>query len=211
MVCKTWNVFLINDRKLWMDILRQTRPYFELLKKQLVTEFTDEDSISHSAIFNDERIFSESYFDFVGKNEDFCSQNIIKIFQRFQMIHIVLQDVIQDSPDYEVFQKEFIGEKLAGEVQLHMDKAEKEKQQLAKHCADRFDIDFRKSFAWMFNEVTRVIESREEIESTKEKKSQYDKNIYEQLLEKMKRKIEISENLLLIGIQVTVRDSCVDV
>jgi len=95
LVCKTWNVFLINDRKLWMGILRQTRPYFELLKKQLVTEFTDEDSI-----FNDERIFSESYFDFVEKNEDFCSQNIIKIFKRIQMIHVVLQDVVHESPDY---------------------------------------------------------------------------------------------------------------
>ena len=209
MVCKTWNLFLTNDRKLWMGILRQTRPYFELISKQLNKgKFY---TIAIGVTFDAERIFFESYCDFVEKNEDFCSQNIIKIFKRFQMIHIVLQDVIQDSPDYEVFQKEFIGEKLAGEVQLHMDKAEKEKQQLVKLRADRFDIDFRKSFAWMFNEVTRVIESREEIESTKEKKIQYDKNIYEQLLEKMKRKIEISENLLLIGIQVTVRDSCVDV
>ena len=178
MVCKTWNVFLINDRKLWMDILRQTRPYFELLKKQLVTEFTDEDSI-----FNDERIFSESYFDFVEKNEDFCSQNIIKIFKRFQMIHIVLQDVIQDSPDYEVFQKEFIGQKLVGEVQLQMDKVEKEKQKIPKLCAD--DLDFKSSFAWMFHEVTSVIKCREQIEFTKEKKSQFEKSIYEELCENL--------------------------
>ena len=209
MVCKTWNVFLINDRKLWMDILRQTRPYFELLKKQLVTEFTDEDSISHSAIFNEERIFSESYFDFVGKNEDFCSQNIIKIFKRIQMIHIVLQDVVHECPDYEVFQKQFIGQKLAGEIQLQMDQAKKEKQQLAKLRTDRFD--FRKSFAWMFNEVTRVMECRDEIEFEKELKTFYDNNIYEELLEKYKVKLDAHEMILLIGIRQTVRDSCVDV
>ena len=202
MVCKTWNIFLVNDRKLWMGILRQTRPYFELLKKQLVT---DEDSP-----FDDERIFSGSYCDFLEENEDFCSQIIIKIFQRFQMIHIVLQDVIQDSPDYEVFQKEFIGQKLVGEVQLQMDKAEKEKQQFPKFCAD--DFDFKSSFAWMFNQVTSVIECREEMEFEKERKSYpFDKNTYEQLLEFKKRKLEICEKLLLVGIQVTVRDSFVDV
>ena len=92
---------MVNDRKLWMGILRQTRPYFELISKQLIEE--------ESSTFDAERIFFKNYCDFVEKNEDFCSQNIIKIFKRFQMIHIVLQDVIQDSPDYEVFQKEFIG------------------------------------------------------------------------------------------------------
>ena len=125
------------------------------------------------------------------------------------MIHIILQDVIQDCPVYEVFQKEFIGEKLAGEVQLQMDKAEKEKQQDPKLCADQ--IDFRKSFVFMFNKVTSVIECREEIEFIKEKKSQYDKSIYEYLLGNMKKRIEICEKLLLIGIQLTVRDSCKDV
>jgi hypothetical protein len=95
LVCKTWNLFLINDRKLWMGILRQTRPYLELISKQL--------DKGEETAFESERFFLKSYCDFVERKGDFCSQNIIKIFQRFQMIHIVLQDVIQDSPDYEVF------------------------------------------------------------------------------------------------------------
>ena len=202
MVCKTWNLFLVNDRKLWMGILRQTRPYFELISKQL-----DKGEIES---FDAERIFLKSYCDFVEKNEDFCSQTIIKIFQRIQMIHIVLQDVIQDSPDFEVFQKKFIGEKLAGEVQLQVDKAEKEKYQDPKLIADL--IDFKKSFAWMFNEVTSVIECRREMEFEKERKSYpFDKKKHEQLLEYQKEKLEICEKLLLIGIQLTVRDSCKDV
>ena len=31
-VCKSWNIFLTNDKKLWMDILRQTLPYLEYLE-----------------------------------------------------------------------------------------------------------------------------------------------------------------------------------
>ena len=122
------------------------------------------------------------------------------------MIHIVLQDVIQDSPDYEVFQKEFIGEKLAGEVQLQIDKAEKEKQDPKLGL-----FDFRKSFAWMFNKVTSVIECRQMIENVKKRKTEYDENIYEQLLLEMKKKLELCKKLLLIGIESTVRNSCVDV
>ena len=204
MVCKTWNLFLVNDRKLWMGILRQTRPYFELISQQL-----DKGVEIDIKSFDAERVFLASYCDFVEKNEDFCSQNIIKILQRFQMIHIVLQDVIQDSPDYKVFQKKFLGEKLAGEVQLQVDKAEKEKYQDPKLIADL--IDFKKSFAWMFNEVTSVIKCREQIEFEKERKTYYEKNVYEQLLEKIKEKLEVCIRLLLIGIQLTVRTSCKDV
>ena len=104
MVSKTWNIFLINDRRLWMDILRQTQPYFKFLGNQLLNENISDDA---------DRNFSKIYFDFVEKNEDDCCQNIIKIFKRIQMIHTVLQDVFQDCPVYHVFQKEFIGEKLA--------------------------------------------------------------------------------------------------
>ena len=106
---------LINDRRLWMDILRQTQPYFKFLGNQLLEEHIFDDA---------DRNFSKIYFDFVEKNEDDCCQNIIKIFKRIQMIHTVLQDVFQDCPVYHVFQKEFIGEKLAGEIQLQIGKGQ---------------------------------------------------------------------------------------
>ena len=35
LVSKTWNLFLSNDRKLWMEILRQTQPYFQFLTNRL--------------------------------------------------------------------------------------------------------------------------------------------------------------------------------
>ena len=35
LVSKPWNLFLSNDRKLWMEILRQTQPYIQFLTNQL--------------------------------------------------------------------------------------------------------------------------------------------------------------------------------
>ena len=38
LVCKTWNFFLINDKRVWMDILRRTQPYFKFVSKQLLSD-----------------------------------------------------------------------------------------------------------------------------------------------------------------------------
>merc|ERR1712051_304619 len=124
LTCKTWNLFLVNDKKLWMDILRQTRPYFEFLSKQLLSE--------EDLAIETENTIWERYFDLIEQNEELCyplcCHKIFQGFKRFQMIHTVLQDVIQDCPVYEVFQREFIGEKLAGEIQLQIDSGEKKKE-----------------------------------------------------------------------------------
>ena len=37
LVTKPWNHFLINNRKLWMEILRRTQPYIQFLTDQLST------------------------------------------------------------------------------------------------------------------------------------------------------------------------------
>ena len=111
LVCKTWNFFLINDRKLWMDILRQTHPYFEFLSRQLLS---DEEYAADAK----SKIW-KNYFDFIEENDKISCHKIIQLFKRIQMIQVVLQNYgIQDCPVYEFFQKEFIGEKLAGEIQL---------------------------------------------------------------------------------------------
>ena len=141
LVSKTWNHFLTNDRKLWMDILRQTKSYFEFLSLLSDEDFADDVK----------RKFSKEYFDFLEKNEDFCSQNIIKSFKRIQMIHIILQDVIQDCPVYKVFQKKFISEKLAEEIQLQIDRAEKGKQ-----SKPVMGLDLEYSFAWLLEAITSL-------------------------------------------------------
>ena len=87
LVCKTWNFFLINDKRVWMDILRRTQPYFKFVSKQLLS---DEDFASDA----------ERYFDSIEKNDQFCCHEIIQVFRRIQITHVVLQDVIQDCPIY---------------------------------------------------------------------------------------------------------------
>ena len=34
LVCKSWSVFLSNDKILWLNIMRQTQPFFEFLSNQ---------------------------------------------------------------------------------------------------------------------------------------------------------------------------------
>ena len=181
-----------------MGILRQTRPYFELISKQL-----DKGEIES---FDAERIFLKSYCDFVEKNEDFCSQTIIKIFQRIQMIHIVLQDVIQDCPVYEVFLKKFIGGKLVGEIQLQIDGIEKKKQKYPKMC------EFESDFSWLLESIINLKVCRGKIEDQKRKNKdqllqldQNAKNINDQILEL----IEARKQQLLLGIQITLFEAFV--
>ena len=96
LVCKTWNLFLIKDKNLWMKILRRTQPYFEFLSKQLLDE--DFDAVN-------ERKNWRYFFYLIEANENYCCHKIIQIFKRIQMIHTVLQDLTQDCPVYEVFRK----------------------------------------------------------------------------------------------------------
>ena len=208
LVCKTWNHFLNNDRKLWMDILRQTEPYFEFLSLLSNEEFADDAK----------RKFSKEYFDFLEKNEDFCSQNIIKSFKRIQMIHISLQDVIQDCPVYKVFQKEFIGEKLAKEIELQIDRAVKEKQP-----EPQMRLDFESSFAWLLEAIASLKVRRDKENYLKEKNKdlslqfnqdiiyQGAKNISDRMLENIKKELKVREEQLLLGIKITLHESCTDV
>ena len=185
MVSKTWNLFLVNDKKLWMDILRQTRPYFEFLSKQILSE-------EDFAIDAENEIW-KIYFDFVEKNEKFCCHKILQGFKRFQMIHVVLQDVIQDCPVYEVFQKKFIGEKLAEEIQIYsgiyyvqiqIDRAEKEKQTNTKLPEYGNHFELLNSAGWL-ETITTFKKCRDELRFQKEKNNdlvQFDeeiKNLYQ--------------------------------
>ena len=116
LVCKTWNLFLVNDKRLWLDIFKQTHPYFEFVSKQLLSDGNFNSVLPRNIL--------ERYFGYVEKSDEYSCREIIQIFKRIQMIHIVLQDVIQDCPIYEVFQTKFIGKKLAEEIQLQIDKGQ---------------------------------------------------------------------------------------
>merc|ERR1712051_422066 len=97
LVCKNWNFFLINDRKLWMDILRQTHPYFEFLSGQLLSD-EEYGADAKTKIW-------KKYFDFIEENDEISCRKIIQLFKRIQMIQVFFQDVIQNCPLYDFFQR----------------------------------------------------------------------------------------------------------
>ena len=207
MVFKTWNLFLVNDKKLWMDILRQTRPFFEFLSKQILSE--------EDLAIETENTIWKRYFDLIEQNEELCNplccHKIFQGFKRFQMIHIVLQDVIQDCPVYEVFQKKFIGEKLFGEIQLQIDGTEKEEEKCQKMC------EYESSFSWLLQRITDLKVCRDKIEHQKSinhqllQLDQNFKNINDQIIELMEEEFKVRKHQLLLGIKTTLIASCIDV
>ena len=159
MVCKAWNLFLINDRKLWMDILRQTHPYLEFLSRQLLS---DEEYAADAK----SKIW-KSYFDSIEENDKISCHKIIQLFKRIQMIQVFLQNGIQDCPVYAVFRKEFIGETLADEIQLQIDSVvytfvEKEKQP-----NDKWGAHFKLDVARLLEQIADLNVRLEEIEIRK--------------------------------------------
>lgn len=195
-VCKSWNVFLINDKKIWMDILKQTLPYLEFLSSHL----PDEDFAATRKTWKD-------HFDFVQKDEDHCCQKIIQMFKRIQIVQILFQDVIKECPVpvYKVFQKEFIGEKLVGEIQSQiMEKHNNSK--LSEYC---YSFDFKAPFAWMVGHINHMNVRRDMVSREKEnykyllESDENLKNLYELLLEESKEGYKLGQKLLLLGLKIT--------
>ena len=200
LVCKNWNFFLINDRKLWMDILRQTHPYFEFLSRQLLS---DEEYAADAK----SKIW-KSYFDFIEENDKISCHKIFQLFKRIQMIQVVLQNEhqnygIQDCPVYECFQKEFIGEKLAGEIQLQIDSVflvytnvEMEKQRNAK-----WGIHFKLDVARLLKQIADLNVRLEEIRIRKSNYvlqfSQEYQNLNQERLELSGKDLKAGKELLL--------------
>jgi hypothetical protein len=190
-VCKSWNIFLTNDKQLWMDILRQTLPYLEFLSSHL----SDED-------FADGKNIWKGHFDFVGKDDHHCCFKIIQLFKRIQMVQILFQDVIQDCPVpvYEVFQKEFIGEKLAGEIQSQIMEIHKYPK-LPGYC---YKFDYNAPFAWMLRHITNMKVRLSEVKWDDLYESDQNlKNLYELWLKQSKTEYKAGQKLLLLGMEVT--------
>ena len=191
LVCKSWNIFLTNDEKLWMDILSQTLPYLEFLSSHL----SDGD-------FADGKKIWKGYFDFVRKDDDHCCFKIIQLFKRIQMVQILFQDVIQDCPVpvYEVFQKEFTGEKLVGEIQSQIMELHKYPK-LPGYC---YKFDYNAPFSWMLRHITNMKVRLNEVKWDDLYKSDENlKNLYERWLKQSKTEYKAGQKLLLLGMEVT--------
>jgi hypothetical protein len=123
LVCKSWNLFLIKDRKLWLEILRQTQPFFEFMSNQLSSNGDAENSVSNETKKNWMKDFFNS-IEICAQSDNFSHEKMIQLFKKIQVVYAVLQGVIHDCPRYNVFQKEFIGRKFAEEIQSEIDRAD---------------------------------------------------------------------------------------
>ena len=117
------------------------------------------------------------------------------------MIQVFLQDVIQDCPVYDFFQKEFIGEKLAGEIQLKIDSVvytfvEKEKQPNAK-WGNHFNLDV----ARLLEQIADLNVHLEQIRIHKFNNvlqfNQEYQNVHQEWLESARKVLKPSKELLL--------------
>ena len=130
LVSLPWNLFLSNNRKLWMEILRQTQPYIQFLNNQLSSVKRSshplDRSVSYQNFGNEMKKNWEEFFECIeirAKNDTFSCQKMIEVFKKIQLVHSAVQDVVHDCPDYKVFQKEFIGRKQTEEIQLEIDRS----------------------------------------------------------------------------------------
>ena len=92
LVSKPWNLFLSNDRKLWLEILRKTQPYIEFLSNQLSsgsTNFADEMKKNWNEFFE--------CIEIRAKNETFSCQKLIQVFKKIQLVHFALQGKVGHS------------------------------------------------------------------------------------------------------------------
>ena len=158
LVCKSWNLFLSNDRKLWLEILRQTQPFFEFLNNQL----SSNGEAKTSAFNETKKNWIKEFFDSIeilAKNDNFSCQNMIQLFKKIQVVvHAALQGVvIHDCPGYKVFQKEFIGTKFTEEIQAEIDRAH----------FDRFRYP-QPFLTWLQSKIRRLSYLQERLKSQEE-------------------------------------------
>ena len=153
-------------------------------------------------IFFDGNFFWKGYFDFVGKDDDHCCFKIVQLFKRIQMVQILFQDVIQDCPVpvYEVFQKEFIGEKLAGEIQSQIMEIHKYPK-LPGYC---YKFDYNAPFTWMLRHITNMKVRLNEVKWDDLYESDQNlKNLYERWLKQSKAEYKAGQKLLQLGMEIT--------
>ena len=84
LVCKSWNNYLTQDRKLWMEILKETKPYLEHLSLKFCSESCENSCRESSLNWTD-------FFNFCEKNRlDFVT--IIGLFRKIQGIYAIAED-----------------------------------------------------------------------------------------------------------------------
>ena len=104
-VCKSWNNFITKDQKLWMNILRRKRPYFEFLTSKMLSNVC-EDYLVEQEIWYD-------FFELAEKEEDFYWGKMYRIIDRIYGILVVAQKYNNSENELlpEKFKNDFVFQK----------------------------------------------------------------------------------------------------
>jgi len=110
LVHKSWNFFLTNDRRLWLNILRGTKPFIEFLSNEIAGE-------KNSAIWKE-------CYDEIGSSDDFSHLKVYQTMRQIQGIFMVFQRGTNFSLRHDnifgKFKKYFVGEKLTEELRMEI-------------------------------------------------------------------------------------------
>ena len=207
LVCKSWNLFLSNDRKLWLELLRQTQPFFEFLSNQFLDGFSTiaskhQFSSKNSAANETKKHWIKEFFDSIeirSKNDNFSCQKMIQVFRKTHVVHAALQSVIQNCPVYEVFQKEFIGRQLAEEIQSEIFE---DYPHTSLHL-NRFRLESRKKFLpWLQRKIVILKDLQENLQEQEDIfldwGISYDQDLFQSTLDDIQR----CQRELLRGIEI---------
>ena len=208
LVCKSWNLFLRNNKKIWLQLLRQTQPFFEFLSNQFQDGFStiasehQFSSNKHSVANDTKKPWLKEFFDSIeirAKNDNFSCQKMIHLFRKSHVVHAALQSVIQDCPVYEVFQREFIGRQFAEEIQSEIFE---DYPQKSLHL-NRFRFESRKSFLpWLQRKIVILKDLQEHLQEQEdiflEWGINYDQDLFQSTLDDIQR----CQRELLRGIEI---------
>ena len=201
LVCKSWNIFLSNDRKLWMELLRQTQPFFEFLSNQFWDGFStiaskhQFSSNKNSASNETKKNWIKEFLDSIeirSKKDNFSCQKMIQLFRKTRVVHAALQSVIQDCPVYEIFQKEFIAE----EIQSEIDRA-------AHLNRFRYESESRKKFLpWLKRKIVILKDLQEHFQEQEDIFIDWGINYDQDLFQSTLDDIQLCQREILRGIEI---------
>lgn len=106
LVRQSWNSFLTKDRRLWLNILRGTKPFIEFLINELVGK-------KYSDVWKE-------CFDKIAISDDFSCVKVYQTMRKIQGFFMVFQAFTGFYNVFGKFKDYFVGEKLTEEIRMEI-------------------------------------------------------------------------------------------
>ena len=106
LVRQSWNSFLTKDRRLWLNILKGTKPFIEFLINELVGK-------KYSDVWKE-------CFDKIAISDDFSCVKVYQTMRKIQGVFMVFQAFTGFYNVFGKFKDYFVGEKLTEEIRMEI-------------------------------------------------------------------------------------------